>query len=248
MPRKYDGKKDKRHTILLLGPPKAGKTTLACNLFGKENTVVLAYDVDGLKVVDDVDALIIDPMNAWEDTMEALRVLKKEYSKKTTIVVNDITTCGMLFLRNAPQSRDPRRTYGIAIDQLRQLVEKLKFDFPTYHVIFEAVDMYLEDEQEAVIFTYPNVIGRYTFAQQLPGMVDHVFYVVPPKIKKTVDSKGKVTKEVERVILTQTDGIKLAGNRVNVAGKEPILELTEKVSIEDGVDNIARLRKKLLGG
>lgn len=247
MPIKYDKKKlNDRHTILLLGPPKAGKSTLASHLFGQENTIVLAYDPDGLKSNPDTDALIIDHKNAWQDSIAAFDMIKKDYKHKTCIVINDITTAGMTFLRNAPQGRDLRRSYGIAIDQLRQLIEKLKFDF-SQSVIIEAVDMYIEDENAGVIFTYPNVIGKNTFAQQLPGMLDHVFYVNPPKTKTVIDPKTKKpVKQQLRTILTQSDGLKLAGNRVNTAGQKPILELTEEVSIGSGLDNIEILRNKLL--
>ena len=34
-----------RHTIILMGPPKSGKSTLAVNLFGRENAIVIAYAV-----------------------------------------------------------------------------------------------------------------------------------------------------------------------------------------------------------
>jgi len=244
----YDGASD-RHIILLMGPSKAGKTTLACLLFGKQNTFVLSFDPDGLKSVRPIDAFIVDPKKPWDYCVDVFPEITKLKGKKNTCVVDDLTHMGYVFLRVQKSYKDSRKTYGEAIEQMRQLVEKLKYDFPWLNIIYTSTDMYVEDQEEKVVMTYPNVIGRYTFAQEMPGRCDHVFYLLPPKQRKKVVDGGKrlIIDKVERKILTTSDGVLMAGNRVNQAGGETILELQEEVSVDDGLKNIERLRSKLLG-
>ena len=48
--------------------------------------------------------------------------------------------------------------------------------------------------------------------------------------------------------LTASDGLRLAGNRLNIAGESKVIDLSESVMIEDGsFANIEALRKKILG-
>ena len=237
---------DSRHTMLFVGPPGSGKTTLACHLFGKENTISIAYDPKQLKAVGKIDALLMDPHRPWEDTIEALAVLKRDFKHKKCITVSDMTHMSRQLLYAEPKGKDVRRAYAMAIDKLRQFIEKLLTEFDQ-HIIMEAVDMFIRDEEDKVMYTLPNVIGKDTFATELPGMVDHVFYVNLPK-NVTEIVNGKPTTKVIRTILTQANGTALAKNRMNIAGEPRILDISEVVMIEDGsFANIEALRMKLLG-
>lgn len=241
------GYKDQVHTILMVGPPGSGKSTLAVNLFGKEVTVVIAYDRRGLKAVGEVDALLIDPARPWEDSIEALQVIQRSFSHKKCIVVNDATTMSRMLLFAEKPSRDARQPYAMAINKLRQFMLKLTTEFKDKHIIVECVDQLVRDEEDKVTYTAPNVIGKDTFALEFPGMFDHVFYVNMPDTATTIVD-GKPVTRVSRTILTQSVKGKLAKNRVNVAGEPRILDISEPVTIEDGnFDNIEALRQKLLG-
>jgi hypothetical protein len=244
-----NGYKDPKHSILMVGPGKAGKSTLAVNLFGKENTVVIAFDRKGLKSVGKVDALLIDPLHVWDDTLEALRIIKKDFppSKKTCIDINDMTFMSRMLLYAEKESKDNRKRYALAIDKLRQFAIKITTEFTDYHIIAEVVDQLIRDENDNLSYTAPSVIGKDTFALELPGMFDHVFYVnLPQTITKIV--AGKAVTTTTRSILTQTVGGRQAGNRMNVVGEPRILDISEEVMIEDGsFANIEKLRQKLLG-
>jgi len=236
-----------RHTIILMGPPKSGKSTLAVNLFGRENTIVIAYDREGMKSVGKVDQLLIDPSKVAQETIDALAYIKSHCAHKKCIIVNDMTHAGRYYYAVAPASKDDRKMYQYAIQNLRSLVMKLNSEFPNQHIIYECVDMYIEDKEDKVVYNYPNVPGRTTFAQEFPGMVDHVFYVNLPREKTTIIN-GKPIKSIERTILTASDGLRLAGNRLNIAGESKVIDLSESVMIEDGsFANIEALRKKILG-
>jgi hypothetical protein len=236
----------KRRMMLFFGPAKSGKTTLACNLLGKDNTVVFAFDPDGVKSVLPIDVFYIDPKRPWEDTLDTLNELQKLKDKKKCIVVSDLTQASKLYYRTSGDFKDPRKTYGIAIDRMMQLMEQLKQNFRWATIIFEAVDMYVEDEQEKITTALPNVIGKTTLAPQIPMMVDDVLYFNLPKQIKQKSADGKsIETVVERTILTAADGFKLAGNRINKAGETAILDLNEEVSIgHNDFSKIEALRKK----
>jgi hypothetical protein len=243
------GYKDPKHSILMVGPGKAGKSTLSVNLFGRENTVVIAYDRKGLKSVGEVDALLIDPKNIWTDTIEALQCIRRDFppNKKSCIVVNDMTFMSRMLLYAEKESKDNRKRYALAIDKLRQFCIKLTTEFTDYHIIAEVVDQLIRDDNDNVGYTAPSVIGKDTFALELPGMFDHVFYVNLPETKTTIVN-GKPFTKTTRTILTQSVGGKQAGNRMNIVGEPRILDISEEVMIEDGsFANIDKLRKKLLG-
>ena len=228
--------------ILAYGPAKSGKTTFACNLMGKENTVVLAFDHDGTKSVLPIDVFYMDSKRPWEDWLETVNELQKLKGKKKCIVLSDLTSASRLMLYTAGEFKDPRKIYGVAIDRMTQMINKLKFEFTWATVILEAVDIYIEDENEKVTVALPNVIGKATFAPTIPAMVDDVFYFLNPRVTKEYNATTKqFVQKVERFILTSSDGFKLAGNRVNKAGEEQILDLNEEVSI--GVDgNMSHLQ------
>jgi hypothetical protein len=238
----------------MMGPSKSGKTTLACYLFGKPNTAVVSYDPDGLRSVRPIDNVFIigeASGKPHDDFINSLPHLQKLKGKVTTIVVDDLMHAGMTYLENAKPSPNKLKMYGEAIGQLREVVNKLKYDFTWANVIFTATDMYVADkeDEDAPVMTYPNVIGRYTFAQEMPARCDHVFFVLPPKQIKTIrpGTNGKIMDvNCERKILTTADGIRLAGNRMNTID-EHILELKEEVTIGEGLNNIEQLRAKLLG-
>lgn len=246
----------KSHSILLLGPSKVGKTTLAAHLFEKPHTVFISFDEDGLSSIRPIDAFIIDRARPFEDFIDTLTEIKKLEGSKTTIVVDDVTRMGYMLFRNEKPTKGGNvlPQYGKAIDKMRQIVEKLKWDFNEFNKIYCSLDMYVADKEadgeDSVVFTYPNVIGRYTFAQELPGLMDHIFYLLPPKqTTKLEKQNGKIIKHIttERRILTAPSGVLMAGNRINIAGQEPILELTEEVNIGENLENIENLRKKLKG-
>lgn len=237
-----------RRVILAYGPAKSGKTTFSCNLLGKENTVVIAFDHDGVKSVLPIDVFYIDPAKPWEDWMATCHELQKLKGSKTCIVVSDLTSASRLLLYSAGTFKDPRKTYGVAIDQMMQMINKLKFEFTWATVIFEAVDVYIEDENEKITVALPNVIGKNTLAPSIPAMVDDVFYFLTPRVKKVYNSETKLFEQtIERFILTSSDGFRLAGNRVNKAGEEQILDLNEEVSIgTDGdMSKLIDLRRRL---
>lgn len=242
-----NGYKDLTHSILMVGPPGSGKSTLAVNLFGKADTIVIAYDRKGLKSIGKVDALLIDPKQPWEDSITALNIIQQKYAFKKCIVINDATTMSRMFLFAEGSSKDMRKPYALAIGKLRQFMLKLTTEFPNQHVIVECVDQLVRGEEDEVTFTAPNVIGKDTFALELPGMFDHVFYVNMPDSKTTIVN-GKPFTEVKRTILTQSVKGKLAKNRINIAGEARILDISESVMIEDNdFTNITTLRTKLLG-
>ncbi len=244
---KDSGGASKRRMMLFFGPAKSGKTTLACNLLGKDKTVVLAFDPDGVKSVLPIDVFYIDPKDPWKDTLDTLNNLQKLKGSKNCIVVSDLTQASKMFFRTAGEHKDERKTYGIAIDRMMQLIEQLKQNFKWATVILEAVDMYVEDSQEKITTALPNVIGKNTLAPQIPMMVDDVFYFNLPIQRKVPNpTTHKIDTVVERTILTSADGFKLAGNRINKAGEPVILELNEEVAIgNNDFSKIDSLRKKL---
>jgi hypothetical protein len=237
-----------RRMILAYGPSKAGKTTFSVNLMGKENTVMIAFDHDGVKSVLPMDVFYIDPKRPWEDWLDTVPELQKLKGKKTCINVSDLTTAGRLMLYTAGTFKDPRKAYGIAIDHIIQMVNTLKFEFTWATVILEACDVFVEEENEKIVSTLPNVIGKSSLAPALPGMVDEVFYFKLPITKKVANPKThKLEDQTERFILTSSDGIKLAGNRINKAGQELILDLNEEISIgiDGDMSKLIELRRRL---
>lgn len=244
-----------RHIILFMGPGKSGKTSTAFNLFGRENTSVLSYDVEGLKPIRPVTScFVIDLQNAWKDTWETLPELKKV--KQTTILVDDLTHAGNAFFaeaRRTSRHNNKMKMYGDAIEHLRDLMDYLKYNLPDKHIVYTCTSRIVveDDDDEKIRLTMPNVIGKDTFAQEIPARVDHLFFMLPPvaKTRVTKDQKGRVTGKQtlwERKILTQSTGSILAGNRMNQAGGEQILTLEEEVTIGEGLSNIEALRNKLL--
>lgn len=237
------------HSILMVGPPKSGKSTLSVNLFGKDKTLVIGYDIKGLKSLGKVDILPIDPTKPWADSLDALSWIRREAKriKKECIVLNDATHMSRMLLYAEKEGKDNRKRYALAIDKLRQFMLKLTTEFNDFHIIVESVDQVVRDDEDKVSYTAPNVIGKDTFAMELPGMFDHVFYVELPN-SKTEIVNGKPVTTVTRTILTQSTKGKLAGNRINVAGQPRILDISEPVLITDNdFSNVDKLRHKLLG-
>lgn len=241
----------KRHIILFAGPGKSGKTTIAYHLFGRENTSILSYDEIGMKSIRPVpSAFVINPNDPWKDTLNTLPELKN--LKKQALLVDDLTHMGNMFfrhIRDTAKHSNTLKMYGGAIDYSRQVMEYCKWNLTHMHIIYTCTTRSVTDE-DGERWTFPNVIGKDTFAQEIPALVDHLFFVMPP-VQETIIPGGRAKDArtvISRKILTSGNGAIIAGNRMNQAGQQPILELTEEVAIEDGsLENIEKLRKKLLG-
>lgn len=242
-----------RHSSLILGPSKAGKTTFARWLF--KNPLWVAWDPEGVQSVKGTfpDENIIwvprkRPKEFMYDFIEKDLPDRLKSNEYDGLVNDDLTHMSRLLTKQAAGwSYDLAQIqhYGKSISWIRDYMEKLKFDFTEISLAYISTDLYVQNEADKTFLCVPNVFGKDTFAPEIPAMVSNVFYCMTPRKSK----KEGVARDYN--VLTVADGLRLAGNRLNVAGGELLLEAEIETTIyqKGGVviNPILNIRKVLEG-
>lgn len=189
----------KRVTCLVYGPPKSGKTFFA-GTFPKP----LFLNTDkGLTSVRKSKAAYVDLFN-WQDCLwvgqEAL------WGPYETIVLDDITEAGQLALADAVgEKENPTiREWGMAIERVTQLVKTL-VDIPR-HIVVTAQETIDKDEELGRMVGQPDVPGKTSLARKLGKYFDVVFHLQL--------GLNKATGQKQRMLLTESDGMFYAGDRL----------------------------------
>lgn len=230
-----------KQDFLFIGPSGVGKTYAAEHL----HPPALFINADGgLRTVaksgtgtsKEIDIRTQpDPFSYFINTLIPILLPQTEYK---TLVIDSITALSELFYRKVagvtPNPSYTLKNYGTTIDQLRQIVSKLKT--AKANVIYTATEIGIPNDTGGIEAYIPNVAGKETFARQLPAYMDQVWFFIikstpqPP----TKDANGKmiIERRTERKILTAPTGQRIGKDR------DGVLLIEEEINFE-------QLRQKL---
>lgn len=240
--------KKRRHSNLSIGPPKTGKSTFARWLF--EDPVWIAYDHEGIDSVKDSldpDKIIwVSRKNIIEHTRDIVEdELYKFEGKADGIVVDDLTFMSRgIYRKSAGRlSHYHIKHFGTVVGEMRDFMDMIKFNHTWASYIYISTVLFITDQEENLC-SLPNVFGKDTFAPEIPATVSNVFFHLPPKKHKKA-GRGYT-------VLTESEGAKMAGNRLSPAGQQRVLETDIDVTIyrdgEEVVNPIRDIIRPLLEG
>jgi len=223
-----------KQNFLFIGPSGSGKTyaagmlnppTLFINTEGGLRTIARQID-NGSKEID-----IRGKDRIWEYMVDELMPMLLEQTHYQTIAIDSLSGLSELYYRQVaginPQQSHTLKNYGQTIDRLRQTVSTL--NRAVANVIWITTEIAIVNDNGVVEQYIPNVAGKETFARQVPAHMDQVwFFHIKEETKTTiVNSKPKIERRTERVILTAPTGKKLGKDRDGVLELEEVLDFEE---------------------
>jgi hypothetical protein len=214
---------------LFFGPPKTGKTTLACS---GENVLLLSYDPEGhatetLRGRQDITVLT---PTTYEETQEITKALHSTDKGAFDWVVADSLSWmaqrfgGMDIFRAFSGGTDVRRAYGKTGALVNQAILDL-ISVPEAHTIFTA---HLQKEDEAELTSQDQQLGDSSVRVAVSPMVWRVLGPSVSFIGRTYRAKEKVKDEQglrmeTRFKVSFNDGeLSPAGSRYDMEGEYTI--------------------------
>lgn len=211
-----------RAVFILYGPSGAGKTYQARTV---KSPIILSYE-SGLGSLKDLDIATIDmtkddegkPLGPQErikkiEAVYAWLIRPEQQKKYDTVYVDSITEIGELIFQVEEakfknkalaegKNYDLRQPYGPTFTELSRFVKAFR-DMPHYDVVFSCLDSSGENEDTGIREIMLNLPGS-KCKRQIPGLVDHVFYL---------DAKEDKDKKIQRMFLTEATAKVYAKNR-----------------------------------
>lgn len=234
-----DGVGQNELKILVYGESGSGKTSLAKTI-GEPTLIISAeagllplrgHKIDVIDITrDDDDKLIPKELRMKKLSQAYQHLLTKEAQDKYKWVFIDSLSELSQNLLEALQLEFPERNqtlpmYGELNKRTRSLVKSFR-DLPAFNVVFTALSEVDKDET-GVRVIQPTMIGK--FANQLPALMDEVFYLHVEKNEETGDTK--------RVLVTQKNDRLIAKDRSGVLSKIEDANLsliTKKIRANNG--------------
>lgn len=229
---------------VFFGPPKTGKTTLACS--GK-NVLLISFDPQGdmtetLKGRDDIT--VVEPQD-YKEIDELIRALyTSDKGRFDWVVVDSLTFLfqmigGREITDTFMENKDFRRAYGRAGAAVGQIITDLS-RLPESHVIFCA-HIAKEQEDEPGVSTVDSSLGETEVKLAVTPMV---WKILGPAVsfigrtyKKNVvtrDSEGKRNKETEFRVSFNDGSRSPAGSRIPLEG-DMLIELDTLQQLADNL-------------
>jgi len=207
----------KRTVLCTYGPSGQGKTYQAKTL---ERPIILSYE-SGLSTLADSDLPYIDMTKGDKDQIlpPSQRMKKidqvhdwllaaEQMKKYRTIFVDSLTEIGELIFevaeselkekaKNEGKNYNSMQAYGRLFTDLSRFVKAFR-DMPHYDVIFVALDAKTENEDTGISETTLALPGTKS-KKQIPGLLDHVFYLEKKFDKACVAQRMFLTTATEKI-------------------------------------------------
>lgn len=214
--------------ILVYGESGSGKTSLAKTI--GEPTLIISAEagllplrsskIDVIDITKDDEGNLIPKENRIKRLGEAYSYINSDEARKKYkwVLIDSLSELSQNLVEQLqvefPERKDSLVLYGELNKRTRSLVKTFR-DLPGYNVIFTALSEVDKDESGMRVIQ-PTMIGK--FANQLPALMDEVFYLHVEKNEETGDTR--------RVLVTQKSDRLIAKDRSGVLDKIEIADIS----------------------